>query len=400
MTLFDYIINFAESFIICFFAYRYFSLNLKKMIILNIIIFLEITIGNIFISSSLLPVFFVTGTLILVLRAFGIKLTIELIVINISILIIDMICNMLALAFTILLNSRGNLFPSDTLMLSVAIFISKILFFICAFFFSKIKLHIKTKLDTKRWTSIVILFFLLLMEFYILIQDVVQDNINKRNIFICIVIIGVISVLVWNMYNKILLENEEKVCAILKNEEIKYKKENYNMLTKMSEDIYQLEHNMRYLLMMLRYAILKENYDECLNLIAEYMKKFDKFMIIVNTNNPYFDFLINQKINGLLKDKIDVSVIISISQNDFYLGKEYVEYVLLIINTYKDIAKKITINIQEVDSENILNLTVTKKNNGNIIFENRFYELIDYLDAQYVIDQVDDLIIFKSIQKI
>ena len=51
----------------------------------------------------------------------------------------------------------------------------------------------------------------------------------------------------------------------------------------MSEEIYQLDHNMRYLLMMVRYAIIEENYDESINLIDEYVKKFDKFRILINT---------------------------------------------------------------------------------------------------------------------
>ena len=44
MIEFDYCINFLESFIICFFSYRYFSLNTKQLIVSNVIIFLEITL--------------------------------------------------------------------------------------------------------------------------------------------------------------------------------------------------------------------------------------------------------------------------------------------------------------------------------------------------------------------
>jgi len=167
----------------------------------------------------------------------------------------------------------------------------------------------------------------------------------------------------------------------------------------MSEEIYQLDHNMRYLLMMLKYAITKKNYEESLLLIDDYIKKYDKFKILINTNNPYFDFLLNQELNALLKEKIDVNTLISISQNDFYLNKEYMEYIILIINTFKVMTKKIAVNIQEVEGNNLLNLSITRKNNEKLIFNNRFYDLINYLDAQYTIDYIDDLIVFKSIQK-
>lgn len=399
MTSFDYVINFFESFILSYFIYRYFYLSLNQRIITNIIVFLEITLGNYFFSSSFLPVILVVCTMIVLLRVFGLRTTIELIVINVSIMLIDMICNMIALVFVSFLTTSGFVFTNVILRFNVAIIISKFLFLLFAILFSKIKLDLNAKLDTKRWTGIVALFFLILLEGAILIQNLIQNNINKSKIFFCVVLTGIISILVWEMYKNILLENDEKMQILLKTEAMKYKKENYKTLSKMSEEIYQLDHNMRYLLMMLKYAITKKNYEESLLLIDDYIKKYDKFKILINTNNPYFDFFLNQELNALLKEKIDVNTLISISQNDFYLNKEYMEYIILIINTFKVMTKKIAVNIQEVEGNNLLNLSITRKNNEKLIFNNRFYDLVNYLDAQYTIDYIDDLIVFKSIQK-
>lgn len=399
MTSFDYVINFFESFILSYFIYRYFYLSLNQRIITNIIVFLEITLGNYFFSSSFLPVILVVCTMIGLLRVFGLRTTIELIVINVSIMLIDMICNMIALVFVSFLTTSGFVFTNVILRFNVAIIISKFLFLLFAILFSKIKLDLNTKLDIKRWTGIVALFFLILLEGAILIQNLIQNNINKSKIFFCVVLTGIISILVWEMYKNILLENDEKMQILLKTEAMKYKKENYKTLSKMSEEIYQLDHNMRYLLMMLKYAITKKNYEESLFLIDDYIKKYDKFKILINTNNPYFDFLLNQELNALLKEKIDVNTLISISQNDFYLNKEYMEYIILIFNTFKVMTKKIAVNIQEVEGNNLLNLSITRKNNEKLIFNNRFYDLVNYLDAQYTIDYIDDLIVFKSIQK-
>lgn len=399
MTSFDYVINFFESFILSYFIYRYFYLSLNQRIITNIIVFLEITLGNYFFSSSFLPVVLVVCTMIVLLRVFGLRTTIELIVINVSIMLIDMICNMIALVFVSFLTTSGFVFTNVILRFNVAIIISKFLFLLFAILFSKIKLDLNAKLDTKRWTGIVALFFLILLEGAILIQNLIQNNINKSKIFFCVVLTGIISILVWEMYKNILLENDEKMQILLKTEAMKYMKENYKTLSKMSEEIYQLDHNMRYLLMMLKYAITKKNYEESLLLIDDYIKKYDKFKILINTNNPYFDFLLNQELNALLKEKIDVNTLISISQNDFYLNKEYMEYIILIINTFKVMTKKIAVNIQEVEGNNLLNLSITRKNNEKLIFNNRFYDLVNYLDAQYTIDYIDDLIVFKSIQK-
>ncbi len=399
MTSFDYVINFFESFILSYFIYRYFYLSLNQRIITNIIVFLEISLGNYFFPSSFLPVILVVCTMIVLLRVFGLRTTIELIVINVSIMLIDMICNMIALFFVSFLTTSGFVFTNVILRFNVAIVISKFLFLLFVILFSKIKLDLNAKLDAKRWTGIVALFFLILLEGAILIQNLIQNNINKSKIFFCVVLTGIISILVLEMYKNILLENDEKMQILLKTEEVKYKKENYKTLSKMSEEIYQLDHNMRYLLMMLKYAIKKKNYEESLLLIDDYIKKYDKFKILINTNNPYFDFLLNQELNALLKEKIDVNTLISISQNDYYLNKEYMEYIILIINTFKVMTKKMAVNIQEVEGNNLLNLSITRKNNEKIIFNNRFYDLVNYLDAQYTIDYIDDLIVFKSIQK-
>lgn len=382
MTSFDYVINFFESFILSYFIYRYFYLSLNQRIITNIIVFLEISLGNYFFPSSFLPVILVVCTMIVLLRVFGLRTTIELIVINVSIMLIDMICNMIALFFVSFLTTSGFVFTNVILRFNVAIVISKFLFLLFVILFSKIKLDLNAKLDAKRWTGIVALFFLILLEGAILIQNLIQNNINKSKIFFCVVLTGIISILVLEMYKNILLENDEKMQILLKTEEVKYKKENYKTLSKMSEEIYQLDHNMRYLLMMLKYAIKKKNYEESLLLIDDYIKKYDKFKILINTNNPYFDFLLNQELNALLKEKIDVNTLISISQNDYYLNKEYMEYIILIINTFKVMTKKMAVNIQEVEGNNLLNLSITRKNNEKIIFNNRFYDLVNYLDAQ------------------
>lgn len=398
MTEFDYCINFLESFIICFFSYRYFSLNTKQLIVSNIIIFLEITLGNLFLPSSFLPVFFVLITMIFLLKKFGLKINIELIIANVLIMLIDMISNITSLSLVTLLNMNFSFFNNSNSVLLAATALSKPLFFIVAYLFSKLKLDITNKLDAKRWTSIVILFTLILLESAILIQNLVQNHIDKTDILICILLMGIISIVTWNMYKKILLENEEKMRVTLKNEEMKYKKENYKALSKMSEEIYQLDHNMRYLLMMLRYAIIEENYDESINLIDEYVKKFDKFRILINTNNPYFDFLINQKLNTILKSKIDVCTTISISKSDYYFDKKYVEYILLLLDIYMKIAKKITVSVQEIGNDNLINITVAKKNNESVIFDGKFFELVKILQARYTINQIDDLVVFKSIQ--
>ena len=82
----------------------------------------------------------------------------------------------------------------------------------------------------------------------------------------------------------------DKIHERKKNEEIRYKKENEKVLSKMSEDIYQLEHNLRYILMQVKLNEQNKKYDENIELIDQYIRNFGKFKAIINTDNPYFDY--------------------------------------------------------------------------------------------------------------
>ena len=62
------------------------------------------------------------------------------------------------------------------------------------------------------------------------------------------------------------------------------------------------------------------------------------------------------------------------------------------------IAKKLTVSIQEIGNDNLINITVAKKNNESVIFDEKFFELVKILQTRYTINQIDDLVVFKSIQ--
>ena len=106
MSIFDIFINIIESFIICYFFGRYFNLqSIRKYVVSNIIVFTEITIGNLFINTSWLVIVIVGLTLLFLLGIYHVKITIESIVMCISILLVDIICNIIALLTVPLLGS-------------------------------------------------------------------------------------------------------------------------------------------------------------------------------------------------------------------------------------------------------------------------------------------------------
>ena len=396
MSLFDVIINIVESSIICYFIYKYFDFKqIEKLWLFILTVFTTLTIGSIFINEIGFLIFVMSIVIIAFIKAFVQKINIESIIICFLSLIIDVACNVCALIIGNLVNSYISIVSLSLLEMTV---LSKILFLIVALLFLKQKVTYDTNLNTKRWLTIVIIILILLVVTYLLSISYVFDNANVLINLLCAALVYVAIVLIFNIYGKLLKENEESTRIRLKNEEIRYKKENEKVLSKMSEDIYQLEHNLRYILMQVKLNEQNKKYDENIELIDQYIRNFGKFKAIINTNNPYFDYFMNQKINDLSNNGIDVHTSINISHSDYYLDRKYVEYLIKVINLFKKEATQITINIYEKQGFNIIEVLTSK--NIRLTFDNSIKQLAQYLDAQYKITQDDNICIFKSIQHI
>ena len=394
MSLFDLVINIIESSIMCYFIYKYFDFKqMEKLWLFILAVFATITAGNYFISESWLAIVLLAGVLILFLKVFNKKMSIENIIVCLSVLIMDLVCNMI----TLILGSSLDFIISDpAAKLKILMIVSKTMYLLFSLYILNRKMKYNSNLDTKRWTSIIGVFLILLLELYILGNDYTINNINPTDTLFCMFLTAIVTLIIFNIYGKLLKENEESTRIRLKNEEIRYKKENEKVLSKMSEDIYQLEHNLRYILMQVKLNEQNKKYDENIELIDQYIRNFGKFKAIINTNNPYFDYFMNQKINDLSNNGIDVHTSINISHSDYYLDREYVEYLIKVINLFKLEATQITINIYEKQEFNIIEVLTSK--NMKLTFDNSLKQLAQHLDAQYKVTQDNELCVFKSIQ--
>ena len=394
MSLFDLVINIIESSIMCYFIYKYFDFKqVEKLWLFILAVFATITAGNYFISESWLAIVLLAGVLILFLKVFNKKMSIENIIVCLSVLIMDLVCNMI----TLILGSSLDFIISDpAAKLKILMIVSKTMYLLFSLYILNRKMKYNSNLDTKRWTSIISVFLILLLELYILGNDYTINNINPTDTLFCMFLTAIVTLVIFNIYGKLLKENEESTRIRLKNEEIRYKKENEKVLSKMSEDIYQLEHNLRYILMQVKLNEQNKKYDENIELIDQYIRNFGKFKTIINTDNPYFDYFMNQKINDLSNNGIDVHTSINISHSDYYLDREYVEYLIKVINLFKLEATQITINIYEKQEFNIIEVLTSK--NMKLTFDNSLKQLAQHLDAQYKVTQDNELCVFKSIQ--
>ena len=394
MSLFDLVINIIESSIMCYFIYKYFDFKqIEKLWLFILIDFTSITLCNSFINESSALLIIVTSVLIVCLKMFGEKIRIESIIVCFLSLIIDIVCNVVSL----IIGRIANYFiGTQFIQMPAMTVLSKILYLIAVLAFLKEKTSYKSQLNSKRWLTLIIVISILFIVAYILVTSYVFDNVDTLVNLFCTALIFIAIILILNIYGKILEENEESTRIRLKNEEIRYKKENEKVLSKMAEDIYRLEHNLRYILMQVKINEENKKYDENIELIDQYIRNFGKFKAIINTDNPYFDYFMNQKINDLSNNGIDVHTSINISHSDYYLDREYVEYLIKVINLFKLEATQITINIYEKQEFNIIEVLTSK--NMKLTFDNSLKQLAQHLDAQYKVTQDNLLCVFKSIQ--
>lgn len=394
MSLFDLVINIIESSIMYYFIYKYFDFKqIEKLWLFILIDFTSITLCNSFINESSALLIIVTSVLIVCLKMFGEKIRIESIIVCFLSLIIDIVCNVVSL----IIGRIANYFiGTQFIQMPAMTVLSKILYLIAVLAFLKKKTSYKSQLNSKRWLTLIIVISILFIVAYILVTSYVFDNVDTLVNLFCTALIFIAIILILNIYGKILEENEESTRIRLKNEEIRYKKENEKVLSKMAEDIYRLEHNLRYILMQVKINEENKKYDENIELIDQYIRNFGKFKAIINTDNPYFDYFMNQKINDLSNNGIDVHTSINISHSDYYLDREYVEYLIKVINLFKLEATQITINIYEKQEFNIIEVLTSK--NMKLTFDNSLKQLAQHLDAQYKNTQDDNICIFKSIQ--
>ena len=366
---------------------------IEKLWLFILIDFTSITLCNSFINESSALLIIVTSVLIVCLKMFGEKIRIESIIICFLSLVIDIVCNVVSL----IIGRIANYFiGTQFIQMPAMTVLSKILYLIAVLAFLKKKASYKSQLNSKGWLTLIIVISILFIVAYILVTSYVFDNVDTLVNLFCTALIFIAIILILNIYGKILEENEESTRIRLKNEEIRYKKENEKVLSKMSEDIYQLEHNLRYILMQVKINEENKKYDENIELIDQYIRNFGKFKAIINTDNPYFDYFMNQKINDLSNNGIDVHTSINISHSDYYLDREYVEYLIKVINIFKPKVTQITINVYEKQEFNIIEILTSK--NIELKIDNSIKQLAQHLDAQYKNTQDDNICIFKSIQ--
>lgn len=208
----------------------------------------------------------------------------------------------------------------------------------------------------------------IVLIFTILGESLVYGKMLNSVILIVMFQLIILSVLICLLYNRIHLENKEKIILAKKAIKLEYLRINNDRITQMYNVIISKEHNMIYLLRKIRLLVDDEN-TQILQLIDQEIEKIISYKFISNTGNSIFDIEISNKINMLKDEGYDIKVIIMIDKDSRINNSEIISKVLNFIEyvTVNSKNNKIDLRIKKVEDILVLkSLSLYKKDTTNL----------------------------------
>lgn len=208
----------------------------------------------------------------------------------------------------------------------------------------------------------------IVLIFTILGESLVYGKMLNSVILIVMFQLIILSVLICLLYNRIHLENKEKIILAKKATKLEYLRINNDRITQMFNVIISKEHNMIYLLRKIRLLVDDEN-TQILQLIDQEIEKIISYKFISNTGNSIFDIEISNKINMLKDEGYDIKVIIMIDKDSRINNSEIISKVLNFIEyvTVNSKNNKIDLRIKKVEDILVLkSLSLYKKDTTNL----------------------------------
>lgn len=125
--------------------------------------------------------------------------------------------------------------------------------------------------------------------------------------------------------NRIIRENE------LMKQKTYYNKKNMVMIRQLHNEITMLEHSRIYNLLYVKSHLIKKDYEELNSFVDDLIEKFKKFKNIINSENTFFDYMMNKMINKLMLYNSNIKVIYLIENKNFLIEKDNLENLIDII---------------------------------------------------------------------
>ena len=219
---------------------------------------------------------------------------------------------------------------------------------------------------------------------------------TKKGVSLTISLI-VISGLFLFIFRKLQIDNENRLQYELKLQKNHFSEENYSKMKYMYNEIIETEHRMMYILIGVKKYLESNQIDKANFMLEQYISKVKRFSTAINTNNPYFDFVLSSKIHEFMYDDIFLKNTLFICENPIYDTNEFCDLIIYLLDSFKD----------NLNSKIGLSLGIHQENNFIIVemigdlkeykVTDGLYKKIKYFTTDYSLKNVESIYTLKLI---
>lgn len=337
-----------------------FSSKIKYFILLSILLFATLFLFKTYFTDFILENIIIMLEIIIFVFIYNRQIYHEVLTVSLMLMIAKSISKIISLNIIQLFTHQSIQFILNHQNYSdFMILIELILFTLTCLNIYLLKIKTSINFNHKNWRELEILLSLIFISLtffeYILITN--QDM--KQIILIISLTLLALSVFFIFTYNKILILSQENTEYLLNEQKHHYRSINKDTLLKANEEMKVIEHRMSYSLLQIKDAIIKNDYDNALSIIDQYFHKIDQYKSSLLTDNPYFDFVINSKVNTLYNNGYSLKITSSLNYNPILESQENINTFIHIIDYYTQLSDDKDLSIEFIDKGDFLLITIT-----------------------------------------
>lgn len=337
-----------------------FSSKIKYFILLSILLFATIFSFKIYFTYSIFENIIIMLEIIIFVSLYNHHIYHEVFTISLMLMIAKIISKIISLNIIQLFTHQSIQFILEHQNYSdFVILIELILFAITCLNIYLLMIKKSINFNHKNWRELEILLLLIFISLSFFEYILITNRGMEQIIIIVSIILLALSVFFIFTYNKILILSQENTEYLLNEQKHRYRSINKDTLLKANEEMKVIEHRMSYSLLQIKDAITKNDYDNALSIIDQYFHKIDQYKSSLLTDNPYFDFVINSKVNTLYNNGYSLKITSSLNYSPILENQENINAFIHIIDYYTQLSDDKDLSIEFIDKGDFLLFTIT-----------------------------------------
>ena len=133
-------------------------------------------------------------------------------------------------------------------------------------------------------------------------------------------------------------------------------------------------------------------------MLEQYITKVKRFSATINTNNPYFDFVLSSKIHEFMYDDIFLKNTLFICENPIYDTDEFCDLIIYLLDSFKDnLNSKTGLSLGIHQENNELSKTQFLDNIKEYKITDTLYKKIEYFTTDYSLKNVASIYTLKLV---